>query len=118
MYENRFDHQRYCNWPYFRRQCDEALSPFEKDINRQDLINISNTSLKLSGLGNAIKLESIDVTNIQNAVSLDGLENLLNIRKVYAKGTSISNFTFADGAMIEKLELPKTTESLKECRIK
>lgn len=82
------------------------------DNSRQDLINISNTSLKLSGLGNAIKLESIDVTNIQNAVSLDGLENLLNIRKVYAKGTSISNFTFADGAMIEKLELPKTTESL------
>ena len=50
-----------------------------------DLINISNTNLKFSGLDKASKLEVIDVTNIQNADKLDGLNTLLNIRKVYAK---------------------------------
>ena len=82
------------------------------DHKRNDLINISNTNLKFSGLANAIKAEVIDVTNIQNAISLDGLNKLLNIREVYAKGTSISNFTFADGAMIEKIELPASVETL------
>ena len=82
------------------------------DHKRNDLINISNTSLKFSGLANASKAEVIDMTNIQNAVSLDGLNTLLNIREVYAKGTSITNFTFADGAMIEKIELPSTVETL------
>ena len=82
------------------------------DHNRTDLINISNTSLKFSGLGNATKLEVLDITNIQNAVSLDGLNKLVNINKVYAKGTSVANFTFADGAMIEKLDLPSATETL------
>ena len=77
-----------------------------------DLINISNTSLKFSGLANASKVEVIDMTNIQNAVSLDGLNKLLNIREVYAKGTSIANFTFADGAMIETIELPAAVETL------
>ena len=79
---------------------------------RTDLINVSSTSLKFSGLANASKLEVLDVTNIQNADRLDGLNSLLNIREVYAKGTSISNFTFADGAMIEKIELPSAVETL------
>ena len=82
------------------------------DHNRTDLINISNTSLKFSGLANASKLEVIDVTNIQNAVSLDGLNTLLNIRSVYAKGTAISNFTFADGSLIERIEMPNAVETL------
>ena len=79
---------------------------------RTDLINVSSTSLKFSGLANASKLEVLDVTNIQNADKLDGLSSLLNIREVYAKGTSISNFEFADGAMIEKLVLPSCVETL------
>lgn len=82
------------------------------DNKRDDLINISNTNLKFSGISNASKLEVIDVTNIQNAVSLDGLGTLLNIREVYARGTSISNFTFSDGAMIERIELPNQVETL------
>jgi hypothetical protein len=82
------------------------------DHNRDDIKNVSNGNLKFSGLANASKLEVLDITNIQNAMSLDGLSSLLNIREVYAKGTSISNFTFADGAMIEKIELPSTVETL------
>lgn len=82
------------------------------DHKRTDLVNISNTSLKFSGLANASKLEVIDMTNIRNAVSLDGLDTLLNIREVYAKDTSIANFSFANGAMIEKIELPSTVETL------
>lgn len=85
---------------------------FIGDHKRSDLVNISNTSLKFSGLANASKVEVIDMTNIQNAMSLDGLNTLLNIREVYASGTSIANFTFADGAMIETLELPAAVETL------
>lgn len=82
------------------------------DHTRTDLVNISNTSMKFSGLDKASKLEVLDMTNIKNAVAFDGLETLLNIREVYAKGTSVANFTFADGAIIEKIELPTTTETL------
>lgn len=82
------------------------------DHTRTDLVNISNTSMKFSGLDKASKLEVLDMTNIKNAVAFDGLEKLLNIREVYAKGTTVANFTFADGAMIEKIELPTTTETL------
>lgn len=82
------------------------------DHTRTDLVNISNTSMKFSGLDKASKLEVLDMTNIKNVMAFDGLETLLNIREVYAKGTSVANFTFADGAMIEKIELPTTTETL------
>ena len=82
------------------------------DNKRTDLINVSNTSMKFSGLDKATKLEVLDMTNIKNVMSFDGLNSLLNIREVYAKGTSVSNFTFADGAMIEHIELPSTTETL------
>jgi hypothetical protein len=82
------------------------------DHTRTDLINISNTSMKFSGLGNAKKLEVLDVTNIGNVVSLDGLSGLLNLREFYGKGTSVANISFADGAMIEKIELPTAIETL------
>lgn len=82
------------------------------DHTRTDLVNISNTSLKFSGLDKASKLEVLDMTNIKNAMAFDGLNTLLNIREVYAKGTSVANFTFADGAMIERIELPTTVETL------
>jgi hypothetical protein len=85
---------------------------FVGDHTREDLVNISNTSMKFSGLDKATKLEVLDVTNIKNVMALDGLNTLLNIREVYAKGTSVSNFTFADGAMIETLELPSAIETL------
>ena len=85
---------------------------FVGDHTREDLVNISNTSMKFSGLDKATKLEYLDVTNIKNIMALDGLNTLLNIREVYAKGTSVANFTFADGAMIETLELPSTIETL------
>jgi hypothetical protein len=81
------------------------------DHTRTDLIN-NGTAMKFSGLESASKLEVLDVTNIKNIDKLDGLNKLLNIRNVYAKGTSVSNFTFADGCHIKYLELPTTTETL------
>lgn len=82
------------------------------DHTRDDLINVGNTSLTVTGLERAEKLEELDMTNIQNADSLDGLSKLVNIREVYARGTIVTNFVFADGAMIEKIELPTTVENL------
>ena len=81
------------------------------DHTRTDLIN-NGTAMKFSGLDVASKLETLDITNIRNIDKLDGLNKLLNIRNVYAKGTSVSNFTFADGCHIKYLELPSTTETL------
>lgn len=82
------------------------------DHTRADLVNVSNTSMKFSGLDKASKLEYLDVTNIKNVMALDGLNTLLNIREVYAKGTSIANLTFADGALIETIEAPSTIQTL------
>lgn len=81
------------------------------DHTRTDLIN-NGTAMKFSGLEAASKLEVLDVTNIKNLDKLDGLNKLLNVRSVYAKGTSVSNFTFADGCHIKYLELPSATETL------
>lgn len=83
------------------------------DRNNPNLVNISNTALKFSGLDKASKLEVLDMTNIRNVMSFDGLNKLLNIRKVYAKGTSVSSFEFANGSMIERIELPTSVETLK-----
>ena len=82
------------------------------DHNRSDLYNISSPNMKFSGLDKASKLEYLDITNIRNIMALDGLNTLLNIRKLYAEGSSVATFTFADGAMIETLKLPSTTETL------
>lgn len=82
------------------------------DHTRTDLINVGNTSLTFTGVDRASKLEELDLTNIQNADKIDGLGKLLNIRELYARGTMISNFAFADGCMIEKIELPSAVESL------
>ena len=81
------------------------------DYTRTDLIN-EGTAMKFSGLDKASKLEYLDITNIKNIISLDGLDTLLNIREVYAEGSSIANFTFADGSLIETLRLPQTIETL------
>lgn len=82
------------------------------DHTRTGLLNISNPSMKFSGLDKATKLEYLDITNIRNIMALDGLNSLLNLRELYAEGSSVASFTFADGAMIETLKLPSTTEIL------
>ena len=82
------------------------------DHNRTDLINNPNAIMKFSGLQKATKLEYLDVTNIANIFALDGLDTLTNIRELYAKGTRASNFTFAPGSAIEKVELPNSVEFL------
>ena len=82
------------------------------DNTRNDLVNISNTAMKFSGLKQASKLEYLDITNIKNITSLDGMETLLNIKEVYAKGSSVANFTFTEGCAITKLHLPSTIETL------
>ena len=81
------------------------------DHTRTNLIN-DGTAMKFSGLDKASKLEYLDITNIKNIISLDGLNTLLNIREVYAEGSSVANFTLADGSLIETLKLPKTIETL------
>ena len=78
---------------------------------KTDLIN-NDTAMNFAGLEVVEKLEVLDITNIKNIEKLDGLNKLLNIRNVYAKGTTVSNFTFTDGCLIEYIELPSTTQTL------
>ena len=75
-------------------------------------ITNSGSQLKLSGLNIAKKLEVLDMTNVKNVTAFDGLNTLLNIKEVYAKGTRVSSLVFAEGAMIEKLTLPTTLKTL------
>ena len=85
---------------------------FIGDHTKTNLFNVSTTQMNFGGLGNLARLEVLDITNIQNIFQLDGLEKLVNIREVYAKGSNVSNFTFANGSQIEMIELPRSLRSL------
>ena len=82
------------------------------DHTRMDLKNVSTTQMNFGGLGNASRLEVLDITNIQNIFQLDGLDRLLNIREVYSRGSKVSDYTFANGAQIEKVEFSSSVKSI------
>ena len=60
---------------------------------------------EISGLRQAVALEELDVTGMQNLGSLD-LTAQKNFRVLRAFGTSVNSPTFAKGAPVERLELP------------
>lgn len=82
------------------------------DHTRTDLKNVSTTQMNFGGLGSAARLEYLDVTNIQNIFALDGLEQLINIRELYTRGTNVDNYQFANGAQIEHVEFSKSVKTI------
>ena len=63
-------------------------------------------------LGNNKMLEVLDIRNCPNLTGSINLLQCVNIKEVYAKGSSITGITLPDGGNLEKLQLPKTITNL------
>lgn len=74
--------------------------------------DVENTVLPtISGINLATRLEYLDIQNMKAMTDLS-LANQLNIKTVKAGGSSLTGITFAKGAALETLELPKTIQTL------
>lgn len=72
----------------------------------------NNTSLTtISGLNVASKLEVLDVQGCKGLTSID-LSNQPYFKTLRAKGSSIASVNFANGAPVERIELPSLVQSL------
>ena len=84
---------------------DEALgTKLKKLVIGMDGVSNYEVS-EISGLKQAVALEELDVTGMQNLGSLD-LTSQKNFKVLRAFGTSVNSPTFAKGAPVERLELP------------
>lgn len=70
-----------------------------------------NTS-DFKGLSSAENLEEINIEKFTKLTTLDGIETLKYLRKLYASQSGLSGVSFAKGAPIELLELPNTIQTL------
>jgi hypothetical protein len=66
-------------------------------------VNANFTSLTT---GENALLEKLDLTNITSYTGSLNLEKLLNLKKLYAFGTSLTSVIFADGGKLDYVELP------------
>ena len=72
----------------------------------------NNTQVaEISGLKQALLLEYLDIQGMQNMVSLD-LTSQLYFKTLKAYNTNISSVSFANGAPVERVELPSTMRVL------
>ena len=71
-----------------------------------------NTELPtISGINVLTSLQELNVEGYKNMTYLD-LTEQRNLRKVYAMGSSIASIDFAEGAPVDRLELPTTMMAL------
>lgn len=71
-----------------------------------------NTSLsEISGLSSAKKLEYLDIAGYKGIKSLD-LTPFNNFKTLKAKQSGLTSIQFADGSLVELVELPETLQSL------
>ena len=74
--------------------------------------NRRNTSLNLiSGLGNASKLELINIEGYKAMTSLD-LSGLVNLNTLEAYASGLTSVSLPDGSPIELVELPNTMQGI------
>lgn len=74
-------------------------------------INSNKIITSISGLKQAINLEVLDISGYEGITSLDlSVHNYL--KELYAIGSKVASITFAKGAPLQKLALPKTMSSL------
>ena len=71
-----------------------------------------NNNLTALTVGNLTRLEKLDVQNCPKLEDTLDLSGCLNIKEVYAKGSSIKGVNLADGGNLQIIELPATVTSL------
>ena len=85
---------------------DEVLGTMLKKliVGKSGVTNAEVT--EISGLKQLAKLEELDVQGMTKMTSID-LTSQKNLKTLKAKGSNIASATFAKGAPVERLELPK-----------
>ena len=74
--------------------------------------NKENNALQgLSGIGDIISLEKLNVEGYKALLSLN-LSTLVNLQELHAYASGLRSVTFADGAPLSVIELPSTMQSL------
>lgn len=71
-----------------------------------------NNNLTSLTVGNLTRLEKLDVQNCPKLEDTLDLSGCLNIKEVYAKGSSIKGVNLADGGNLQTIELPATVTNL------
>ena len=71
-----------------------------------------NNNLTALTVGNLTRLEKLDVQNCPKLEDTLDLSGCLNIKEIYAKGSSIKGVNLADGGNLQTIELPATVTNL------
>lgn len=87
-----------------------------EEIKNVKLINLENkdlTNSDLAGLSEAVNCEKIDLENNKNITDISFVKNLKQLKTLYLRGTSVTDFTALNDlkAQLESLYLPTTAST-------
>ena len=81
-------------------------------VDNPNIDNRRNTALAaISGLGNIVTLENLNVAGFQALTTLN-LSTLINLKTFKGHASGLTSITFANGAPLTRIELPKTLQVL------
>ena len=87
-----------------------------EEIKNVKLINLENkdlTNADLAGLSEAVNCKKIDLENNKNITDISFIKNLKQLKTLYLRGTSVTDFTALNDlkAQLESLYLPTTAST-------
>lgn len=87
-----------------------------EEIKNVKFINLENkdlTNADLAGLSEAVNCEKIDLENNKNITDISFIKNLKQLKTLYLRGTSVTDFTALNDlkAQLESLYLPTTAST-------
>ena len=88
-----------------------------EEIKNVKLINLENkdlTNADLAGLSEAVNCKKIDLENNKNITDISFVKNLKQLKTLYLRGTSVTDFTALNDlkAQLESLYLPTTASTV------
>lgn len=84
-----------------------------KNVKSINLENKDLTNADLAGLSEAVNCEKIDLENNKNITDISFIKNLKQLKTLYLRGTSVTDFTALNNlkAQLESLYLPTTAST-------
>ena len=84
-----------------------------KNVKSINLENKDLTNADLAGLSEAVNCEKIDLENNKNITDISSIKNLKQLKTLYLRGTSVTDFTALNDlkAQLESLYLPTTAST-------
>lgn len=85
-----------------------------KNVKSINLENKDLTNADLAGLSEAVNCEKIDLENNKNITDISFIKNLKQLKTLYLRGTSVTDFTALNDlkAQLESLYLPTTASTV------